>query len=134
MNVPGHGHVIPTLPVVQALVACGIEVLYYNTEEFRAKLAATGAAFRPYPAGKLTPTAITQAVSTHLAKRADECTICRPLVVISLWTHNVRPETGPTVQRRSRLRRDTAAILWEGSSRRDAGGPGLRDDRASEGV
>lgn len=66
MNVPGYGHVNPTLPVVQSLVAQGVEVLYYNAEEFRATISATGAEFRAYPPTGLTMHAITEAVSTHL--------------------------------------------------------------------
>ena len=49
MNIPGHGHVNPTLPVVQLLVSQGHEVRYYNTEEFRDKITLTGATFVPYP-------------------------------------------------------------------------------------
>jgi len=49
MNLPAHGHVNPTLPVVQELVARGHEVLYYNTEEFSPQIERTGAQFRPYP-------------------------------------------------------------------------------------
>jgi MGT family glycosyltransferase len=49
MNIPAHGHMNPTLPVVQELVKRGHRVLYYNTEEFRASIERTGAEFRPYP-------------------------------------------------------------------------------------
>jgi MGT family glycosyltransferase len=48
VNVPAHGHVNPTLPVVQELVARGETVIYYLTEEFRPIVEATGATFRPY--------------------------------------------------------------------------------------
>src|SRR6187455_3704687 len=47
--IPAHGHTNPTLPVVQELIARGHEVLYYNAEPFRAKLAPTGVDFRAYP-------------------------------------------------------------------------------------
>jgi MGT family glycosyltransferase len=66
MNIPGHGHVNPTLTVVAGLVARGHTILYYNSEEFRAKISVTGADFRAYPTGPITPTAISHAVSTHL--------------------------------------------------------------------
>lgn len=48
-NLPAHGHVNPTLPVVAELVRRGHTVSYYNTKEFRAPIARTGAEFRPYP-------------------------------------------------------------------------------------
>jgi len=48
-NIPAHGHVNPTLPLVRELVRRGEQVIYYNAEEFRAKIEATGAEFRPYP-------------------------------------------------------------------------------------
>jgi MGT family glycosyltransferase len=66
MNIPGHGHVNPTLPIIEGLVARGHEVIYYNSEEFRAKISATGAEFRPYPTSGLSPSAMSQAVSKHL--------------------------------------------------------------------
>lgn len=48
-NIPAHGHVNPTLPVARELARRGEHVIYYNAEEFRAKIEATGAEFRPYP-------------------------------------------------------------------------------------
>ena len=66
MNVPGHGHVNPTLPVVQELVEKGVQVLYYNTEEFRAKISETGAEFRAYPPTRLTSKSMAHAVNIHL--------------------------------------------------------------------
>ena len=62
-NVPAHGHINPTLPVVQALVQQGHEVIYYTTEEFREKIAPTGAIFRPYPEPVPSSAAISEAVS-----------------------------------------------------------------------
>ena len=56
MNVPGHGHVNPTLPVVQELIRREHQVIYYNTPEFGDKIAHTGAEFRPYP--EPNPTAV----------------------------------------------------------------------------
>jgi len=43
-----YGHVNPTLAVAQELVRRGEQVVYYLTEEFRASVEATGAAFHPY--------------------------------------------------------------------------------------
>lgn len=44
-SIPAHGHVNPTLPLVQELVSRGHRVIYYETEEFRAKIEDTGAEF-----------------------------------------------------------------------------------------
>lgn len=48
LTVPGHGHVNPTLALAQELVARGEHVIYYQTEEFRSVIEATGATFREY--------------------------------------------------------------------------------------
>ncbi len=48
-NVPGYGHINPTLPVVEELVHRGEEVIYYGTERFREKIERTGSIFRHYP-------------------------------------------------------------------------------------
>ena len=45
-NVPAHGHVNPTLPVVRELVSRGEQVAYYLTDEFEPQIRHTGAAFR----------------------------------------------------------------------------------------
>jgi len=47
-NSPLHGHVNPTLPVVQELVERGERVVYYLTREFEQSIYATGASFRCY--------------------------------------------------------------------------------------
>ncbi len=47
-SVPGHGHVNPTLALAQELVARGERIIYYQSEEFRAAIEATGAIFRRY--------------------------------------------------------------------------------------
>ena len=44
-SIPAHGHVNPTLPVVRSLLARGHRVIYYETEEFRERIEATGAEF-----------------------------------------------------------------------------------------
>ena len=64
-NVPGFGHVNPSLPVVQELVNRGHQVIYYNTEPFRKHIEGTGAEFRPYPDPSPTPEQIT-AMSDNL--------------------------------------------------------------------
>jgi MGT family glycosyltransferase len=45
-NVPAHGHVNPTLPVVRELVSRGEQVAYYLTDEFEPQIQQTGAEFR----------------------------------------------------------------------------------------
>ena len=47
-NIPAHGHVNPTLPLVQELVRRGETVIYYAIEDFRRKIEATGACCRTY--------------------------------------------------------------------------------------
>lgn len=44
-SIPAHGHVNPTLPLVRELTARGHRVIYYETEEFRQKIEASGAQF-----------------------------------------------------------------------------------------
>ena len=48
-NIPGHGHVNPTLAIVKELVDRGETIDYYCTEEFRANIEKTGANFIPMP-------------------------------------------------------------------------------------
>jgi UDP:flavonoid glycosyltransferase YjiC (YdhE family) len=45
-NVPAHGHVNPTLPVVRELVSRGEQVAYYLTDEFEPQIRHIGAKFR----------------------------------------------------------------------------------------
>jgi len=47
-NVPAHGHINPTLPVVNELVERGETIIYYGTEECREKIEKAGAQFKPY--------------------------------------------------------------------------------------
>lgn len=47
-NVPAHGHINPSLPLVAELVRRGHEVTYFNTPAFQAKIEAAGAVFQPY--------------------------------------------------------------------------------------
>lgn len=57
---PAHGHVNPTLPVVQELVRRGELLICYNTEAFRRSIERTGAAFRAYPAAEMDASAFTR--------------------------------------------------------------------------
>ena len=47
-NIPFHGHVNPTLPLMRELVARGDEVTYFSTATFEARIQATGALYRAY--------------------------------------------------------------------------------------
>jgi MGT family glycosyltransferase len=49
VGIPAHGHTNPTLPVVKELIERGHEILYYNAESFRKKVAPTGVDFHAYP-------------------------------------------------------------------------------------
>jgi MGT family glycosyltransferase len=47
-NVPGHGHVNPSLPLVAELVRRGHEIIYFVTDGYQQNVEATGAKFRAY--------------------------------------------------------------------------------------
>lgn len=47
-NIPFHGHVNPTLPLMRALVRQGDEVTYFSTAAFEDKIRSTGANYRGY--------------------------------------------------------------------------------------
>ncbi len=47
-NVPGHGHVNPSLPLVAELVRRGHQIIYFISEGYRARVEAAGAVYRPY--------------------------------------------------------------------------------------
>jgi hypothetical protein len=57
---PAHGHVNPTLPIMQELVRRGEQVVCYNTEDFRSKIEQTGAIFRAYADSEMTSVEITR--------------------------------------------------------------------------
>lgn len=48
LSLPAHGHINPTLPLVDELVRRGETIIYYATAPFRAKIEAAGAIFRDY--------------------------------------------------------------------------------------
>jgi MGT family glycosyltransferase len=48
-NIPGYGHVNPTLPMVKELIARGEQIDYCCTEEFRPSIEHAGATFIPFP-------------------------------------------------------------------------------------
>ncbi len=47
-NIPFHGHVNPSLPLIRELVTRGNVVTYFSTESFKARIQETGAQFRSY--------------------------------------------------------------------------------------
>lgn len=47
-NVPGHGHVNPSLPLVAELVRREHQIIYFISEGYRARVEAAGAVYRPY--------------------------------------------------------------------------------------
>ncbi len=47
-NIPAHGHVNPSLPLVTELVRRGHQITYYITDAYRAKVEAGGAVFQAY--------------------------------------------------------------------------------------
>lgn len=47
-NVPGHGHITPSLPLVAELNRRGHQIVYYASPGFRRAIEETGATFRPY--------------------------------------------------------------------------------------
>lgn len=48
LNVPGHGHVNPSLPLVAELTRRGHHITYFITEQYRARVETAGAVFQPY--------------------------------------------------------------------------------------
>jgi len=49
LNLPAHGHVNPTLPIIRKLVEGGAEVICLLPETFRAQVEASGASLAPLP-------------------------------------------------------------------------------------
>jgi MGT family glycosyltransferase len=47
-NVPGHGHINPSLPLITELTQRGHRIIYFVTEGYRTGVEAVGAVFRPY--------------------------------------------------------------------------------------
>lgn len=50
---PAYGHINPTIPIIKKLADEGFRVVYYATEEFRNRIEACGAEFRPYNFGDI---------------------------------------------------------------------------------
>jgi len=48
LNIPGNGHVNPTLGLVNGLVEQGEEVIYFCSEDYRERIENAGAIFKSY--------------------------------------------------------------------------------------
>ena len=79
VGLPAHGHTNPTLPVMKALVARGHEVVYYNAESFREKVAPTGVAFRALPEPMPTEREISEALHELIDASVMIAKMSRPL-------------------------------------------------------
>src|SRR5690242_14003366 len=69
IELPAHGHVNPTLPVVEELARRGEQVIYYDTEEFREQIERAGASFHAYPSGALTSADIAEATQSGVVTK-----------------------------------------------------------------
>jgi len=79
VGLPAHGHTNPTLPVMKRLVEAGHEVLYYNAESFREKVAPTGVNFRALPEPMPTEREISEALHELIDASVMISEMSRPL-------------------------------------------------------
>ena len=73
-NIPFHGHVNPTLPLIRELVELGDDVTYFSTADFEPRIRATGARFRAYPSEYSFEQTRTVAHVIHLGNQVAEAT------------------------------------------------------------
>ena len=73
-NIPFHGHVNPTLPLIRELVTRGDEVTYFSTASFEARIQATGALYRGYGSSYSFEQTRTVAHVIHLGNQVAEAT------------------------------------------------------------
>ncbi|MEU6700477.1 macrolide family glycosyltransferase [Pseudonocardia sp. NPDC046786] len=75
---PAWGHINPSAPLVRELTDRGIGVTFYATEQFRPLVESTGAEFRAYPVGAISPEVIAEATgrggSAKVVQRILEAT------------------------------------------------------------
>jgi MGT family glycosyltransferase len=69
-NIPAHGHGNPSLPLLAELVQRGEQIIYVNSDEFRAAVEATGARFMAYPTVAELKHLMETASAGHLARNA----------------------------------------------------------------
>ena len=73
-NIPFHGHVNPTLPLIREMVTRGDEVTYFSTASFEARIQATGAMYRGYGSSYSFEQTRTVAHVIHLGNQVAEAT------------------------------------------------------------
>lgn len=73
-NIPFHGHINPTLPLVGELVARGDELTYFAGPGFEQKIEATGATYRTYAADYAFESSRTVAHAIHQGGQVAEAT------------------------------------------------------------
>ncbi|MFQ5922469.1 MAG: macrolide family glycosyltransferase [Anaerolineales bacterium] len=73
-NIPFHGHVNPTLPLIRELVERGDETTYFSTPAFEARIQATGALFRAYSSSYSFEQTRRVAHVVHLGSQVAEAT------------------------------------------------------------
>ncbi|MAU08630.1 MAG: glycosyl transferase [Anaerolineaceae bacterium] len=66
-NVPAHGHVNATFPLVRELVERGHEVRYYCSDEFQASIERSGATFCAYPISAPDAAEVVNGISSNLS-------------------------------------------------------------------
>lgn len=79
VGLPAHGHTNPTLPVMKSLVQRGHQVLYYNAESFRDKVAPTGVDFRALPEPMPTERELSEALHELIDASVMIADMSRPL-------------------------------------------------------
>lgn len=79
VGLPAHGHTNPTLPVMKALVEARHEVIYYNAESFREKVAPTGVDFRALPEPMPTEREVSEALHELIDASVMISEMSRPL-------------------------------------------------------
>lgn len=73
-NIPFHGHINPTLPLVRALVENGDELTYFAGPGFEQKISATGATYRAYASDYAFEQSRTVAHAIHQGGQVAEAT------------------------------------------------------------
>ena len=73
-NIPFHGHVNPTLPLIHEMVARGDELTYFSSASFEARIQATGALYRAYDSSYSFEQTRTVAHVVHLGSQVAEAT------------------------------------------------------------
>jgi len=73
-NIPFHGHVNPTLPLIREMVARGDDLTYFSTASFEARIQATGALYRAYDSSYSFEQTRTVAHVVHLGSQVAEAT------------------------------------------------------------